>query len=537
MNEDNLQIKGLLGIEKLFDKELIGVDGSRLVQRDGFGYVIENKAINYTPAVNGNDIHLTINKSIQESLQTAFASTKNNIKATNMFGAVMEVETGKIVAWGQMPDYNVKDIENSVFINYGVDALFEPGSTFKAFTYAAAIDSGNYDENIRFNSEPFYIGLGKNREPYRSEVLTNHGVVRNALNRTWGYITFDEGFKYSSNVGTATLLVKMGSNTFREYIDRFGFLKAINTDRMTTQVGNINYDWPIEKINTTFGQSITVNVLQMLQGYSAILNDGKMMKPYFVDRITNAQNDIVYQAKNQIVGQPIKESTSQKLIQLMRRCVSDSDGFCKMYDIDSSEVIAKTGTAQIVIDGKYSNEQYITSVVAALPAKDPKVVLYYGFQSTLDEALYGDNREGIRNLLRTMAIYYDRNEKTSNDDAKNGVAVVEVPNYVNHSLDFSKIISSENKVNIVILGDGKQVIKQLPLPKDQMLNNQKVLLLTDYSNLKMPNMLGWSLKDVTNFYALTGIEIITVGNGSVVSQSVDENADLNEVQSIKVVLR
>lgn len=538
LNEENGKINGQLGIEKLYNKELTGVDGSNLVQKDGLGYVINNSSVNYTPAVNGNDIHLTINKSIQESLQLAFESTKKQIKATNMFGAVMEVETGRVVAWGQNPDYNINDIENSVFINYGVDALFEPGSTFKAFTYAAAIDSGNYDGSKKFDSSPFYLGLGKNREPYRANEPTNHGVVRNALERQWGYITFDEGFKYSSNVGTATLLVNMGSKKFKEYIQKFGFLKSISTDRMNTRNGSINYDWPIEKVNTTFGQGITVNILQMLQGYSAILNDGKMVKPYFIDQITNAQNDIIYKGHTEIVGQPIKSSTSKKLIELMRYCVTEKDGYCNIYNIDSSEVIAKTGTSQIVIDGKYSQEQYITSVVAALPAKDPKVLVYYGFQSTLDDALYSENREGVKNLLKTMAIYYDRKDTTSNvNNKKDQVSIVEVPHYTNHSLEFSKIISNENLVNVVILGDGKQVVKQVPAANEQVLNNQRVFLLTDSKNIKMPNMLGWSLKDVTNFYALTGIEIVTVGNGSVISQSVNENTDLKDIKSIKVVLR
>ena len=535
-DQDSLKSQGLMGIEQTFDKDLVGTNGTRVYQQTSNGYIIDDKTIKETPAINGQDIYLTLDQGIQEQLEVAIETTKAETEGTNFFGVVMEAKTGKLIAMAQDPKFNPEDPQTS-YSNFNFDAQLEPGSTFKAFTYAAAIDSGNYKGDELFNSDYYYIGVNtETGEFYRSSEPTRYGVIQNAFGRNFGLIPYDNGFKWSSNVATTLLLENMGIKTFRDYMDAFGFGNTIETDRMVTSSGSIQYDYPIERINTTFGQGVTINPLQMVQAYSAILNDGMMVKPYFIDHIVDTHNNqITYQAQPEVIGHPIKEETAQKVIELMRQCVEDADGFCHIYNIEDSKVIGKTGTAQMVIDDAYSADTFIYSVVLALPYDDPQVVVYFGYQSDQQKA-NNDTKTGINNLMRTLSLKYDVNGQVT-EITQNQLKVSSVPHLINHSMEYAQQAIANSGFELVKIGNGNQVISQLPLSNQEVLSNQRLFLLTSTDNWLMPDMTDWALKDITNFWSLTGIEVTTTGSGKVISQSLAPGSQINQETPISVQLK
>lgn len=528
---------GHLGIEQKFDTELVGTNGERYYQKSSNGYILDDTTIQETPAINGQDVYMTIDQSIQESLDVAISETKAAIEAENLFGVVMEVETGKILAISQDPAFNLKDkAEDMVYTNRIIDLTLEPGSTFKAITFAAAIDSGNYDGDELFDSTRFYLGIDEQGKPYRSPVPTNYGSIQNASDRSWGFIPYDSAFKYSSNVGTSMLVLNMGPEVFEHYIKAFKFTEPIETDRFVTAPGNLVFNYPIEQINVSFGQGVTLNPLQMLQAYSAILNDGIMVKPYFIDKIVNTStNEVTYQSQTDIIGHPILSSTADKLQDLMLDCVEAEDGTCKEYKIEDTQVIAKTGTAQMVIDGKYDADQHIHSVVAALPYEDPKVVVYYGYQGGFDLSNF-DKKDGIKSLLKTLALKYD--PLNVNEEIQyNQLQVTKVPQLKNHSLEYVNSAIASTGLEVVRIGDGTQVIDQLPKANSDILSNQRLILLTSQSNWLMPDMSNWALKDITNFWSLTGIQVQFSGSGKVVEQSIAPGQEINLESLIEVKLK
>ncbi len=535
-NQEKQLTYGLMGVEKNYNKELIGTNGQRIYQKDYHGYIIDDTTIQESPAINGADIHLTLDQSIQEALEISFAEARDQYPETNnYFGAVMEVKTGKVVAWSQSPSFDPNQpAQEIMYLNYGVEGSFEPGSTFKSFTYAAAIDSGNYSDEELFDTKPFYIGY-EDGKIYRAEKPTRHGVVSNANGWNKGMFTYADGFKESSNVGTAELVTKMGTDVWQSYIDAFGFSKVITTDRLTSSKGQYRLNRPIEVINTSFGQGVTVNVLQMLQAYSAILTDGTMVKPYFIDKIVQDDGQITYEGKTEIVGKPIEATTAQKVQDLMRYCITEKGSTCYRLAIDSSEVMAKTGTAQIVVDGKYSTDIALTNFAIGLPYDNPEVFLYWGFQGPMS-SIVNNKRDAIRSLLQVIAMKYDANND-NNEEITNDAEITKIPHFVNHSLDYVNTALSTSKISPIFLGKGDQVVKQLPKAEETIINNQKVFLLTNSDEILMPDMSGFSLKDVNNFWILTGIEITTQGSGQVVEQSIPVGEKLSKTTKIHVKLK
>ena len=535
-DQDTLKSSGKMGIEQAFDDELVGTNGTRILQQTSQGYIIDDRTIQETPAINGKDIYLTLDQGIQEQLEMAIRVTKEETKAENFFGMVMEAETGKIVGMAQDPKFD-PEVEGTLYSNYNFDTQFEPGSTFKAFTYAAAIDSNNYNGEELFNSDTYHIGINTNTgEFFRSYEPTEFGRIQNAGGVTFGSTPFDNGFKWSSNVATTLLLEKMGEDTWLEYMEAFKFNQVIETDRMTSSNGSIQYDYPIEKINTTFGQGITVNPTQMLQGYSAIVNEGTMVKPYFIDHIVDTStNQITYQGQTQVVGNPISGQSADKVVDLMRQCVEDDDGFCKAYDLEESKVIGKTGTAQMVIDGKYDPDNYVISVVLGLPYDDPQILVYFGYSGTYANN-YEDTKTGINSLMKALSLKYDLTQ-SDNPIELNELKVSEVPHLINHSIDYARQAVANTGFEVIRIGEGPQVISQLPLSNQEILSNQKLFVLTSPDNWLMPDMTDWALKDITNFWSLTGIEVTSTGSGKVIEQSIPIGAAINSQTKISVSLK
>lgn len=531
------KVKGQWGLETFYENELVGTNGSITYQQDLYGYILDGTTIDETKVVNGHNIYLTLDQTIQEALESAFVSTLEQTEATNLFGAVMEVDTGKILAWGQSPSYDPNNIETTseqTFINYGLQGAIEPGSTFKAFTYAAGLDSSTINVNDLFDSKRFYVGVDANGKIIRSQEATRHGSVSNYEHKDWGLITYEEGFVRSSNTGTAQIVTDMGKDNFMDYIEAFGFVSPVKPDRFNDVSGAISYTYPIEVINTSFGQGITVTAIQMLQAYSAIMSDGTMVKPYFIDKIVDENNELIYQSETEVVGNPIRLDTAKTLQDLMHGVVNDDFGTAKRYKLDSVDIIAKTGTAQLVEEGRYSTENVISSVVLGFPYEDPQILIYYGYQVPMSQIFY-DDVSGIKNLVHTISLMYE-NDNGNGVESTNQYYEIDLPQFVNHSITYSLSYAKAIDLSIEIIGDGTTVVSQLPKGNQKVSNSQKVFVLTDGDTLTMPDMTGWTQKDINNYIILTGYNIKMNGSGVVISQSITPGQKIDQTMLIDVIL-
>lgn len=535
---------GKMGIESIYDKELTGINGRIRSQYFDIvnDYTLPEGIIEQVDAIDGNDIYLTLDKNVQEQLEMSLAQTMKDQNAEKAFGAVMEVETGKMLAWGNYPTFDPKKLNIEDYMNLGTQFAYEPGSTMKAFTYAAAIDTNMYDGSALFDSSTYYMGI-KNGNAIRLSSSKNAiEQISNARNRSWGLIDYDTGFRYSSNVGIASLLTDyLDTSVFSDYLDSFGFFQKVEFDGFSEVNGTKNFNYPIEKLALGYGQGSSITMIQLLQAYSAIFNDGEMVKPYVVQQVKNPQtNEIIYLADKTIVNNPIKATTAKQLQQLMYDVVNEEDGSGRYYQVSEVSVIGKTGTAQMFVNGSYSNTQVLTSVVLSFPADDPKIMIYYAFISDYHENLHVDTKP-ITDLVKKTALLYDlvddKEVIVNNDQPDITVETYTMPDLINHSKDYVSDKCQNMDIEIIYLGDGNQVIDQYPQAGFTMITNQRVLLLTNANQVSMPNVIGFSRKEIAAFWQMSKIAVTIDGYGIVVSQDISEGSLLYPNSKLHVVLK
>ncbi|MEE0829988.1 MAG: penicillin-binding protein [Longicatena sp.] len=539
-NEDEKRVIGQSGLESTLDSELKGKNGKTHMQIDVESNILPGTEEVEEYSKNGNDVYLTLDRNVQLTLQSALEKTQKETNARRAWGIVMEVDTGKVLGWSSLPSYNLEKLDIKDYLDVNSMYLYEPGSVMKGITYAAAIDSGVYPFNQEYRAGAFY---------YRSEgdkiIRTNsyesglYPPIFDAMQRDYGVLTFDDGFARSSNIAICELLANhLNPKVYLEYIKKFGFLNKVDMDYVDNEEGGIQFEKAIEILNTGFGQGVSVTALQMAQAYTAIFNDGEMVVPYVVDRIVDSETkEVIKQYEKKVAGNPIKKETSEYMRKLMRRVVEDEIGTAHYrYDMTDVDVIAKTGTGQIIENGVYGNT-YTSSVMAAAPGDDPKVMIYYCFESKEYLNYTGDPfKEVMKAALVACNITGEdivEDEEPKNIEEWNEY---EVPSYMNHSLDYALSKLEKMNVQVVVIGDGEYITAQYPNPQEQILSGNKVYLYTSGTTISMPSFNGWTKKELNIYSVLTGIKIEMSGSGIVKSQNIAKDTKINKDTIIKVKL-
>ncbi len=543
--KSHLSVVGKMGLEKDLDEYLRGTDGYRWYQADQKGNILSGMKVEETSSINGNDVYLTLDRGIQETMEQSFKQTVSIFGAERVWGSVMEISSGKILAWGQSPSFDPNELIITDYNNYGSQLPYEPGSTMKTFAWAAAINEGKYDGNQTVYSGPFCYSAN-NRDPYRV-ASGGLGCITNSGYKNWGDIGYDYGLIYSSNAIASSVITELITpEIYEDYLNRFHFFQKVNTEGMKEEVGKKNYTWPIEKLALSYGQGSTVTMLQLMQAYSAVFGNGEMVKPYVVESVRDPYNpsNVIVQNNREVVGTPITSDTAKQLQEILWKVAMQDDGTAKHYRIPETDIMAKTGTTQLAVGGSYKSGVTIISLMAALPADNPKYMVYYAFQAKYDRNAHYKT-EPIKMLLRKVAMTYNLDHHSDllpNVIEKDGVlengtiSTYSMPNLVNHSLDYSVNKLSSISNNIIVLGQGKTVIDQFPHYNDPVKTNEKIFLQTDTSSWVMPSLLGWTKKDVGSLWSITRNGFTIKGNGHVVSQSIQEGELVGKDVEIEVSL-
>ena len=545
--DENGSTVGQMGLELYLDSYLAGQDGKRVYQVDKNGYVLPGMKEETVSAINGNDVYLTLDAGIQQALETAFKETEQKFNATSVWGGVMEIDTGKVIAWGKSPSFDPNSLENITnYNNIGSQSAFEPGSTMKTFDWAAAINEGKYDGSALADGNEFCWTSDADNNPSKTSKENSMGAcIYNASQKKWGTVTLDDGLVYSLNTVAATIETEyITPAVYEQYLQDFGFFQKVDTDGLPESAGIKQFTWPADKLSLSYGQGSTVTMLQMFQAYSAIFSDGTMVKPYFVESIRDPydSSNVIYQAETDVTGNPITEETAQQIQSILYDVVNRSDGPARFYKIPECELMGKTGTAEVAgNDGKYEAGRNIASVMLAMPADDPKVLVYYAFDAayTVQMATY---TEPQKSLLRKIAQVYGFSGDSSSvtavtTDQNKDVELVEtqMPSLLNHTVDYSVKQLDGSNTQLTVLGGGRNVIDQYPKTSDTLTTGDRVFLLTDTSSFEMPDLTGWTRKDVAALWSITGFGFELSGEGVVTSQSVPAGTVVTKGTVIQVV--
>lgn len=516
------QYLGKLGLEKMLNDNLTGKNGSVNFNSDRWGFLLPNSEETIIPAEDGDTVQLTLDKKIQTFVEDALNKVQKEYNPETLIAIVADPKTGEILAMGQRPSFNpsTKEGLEATWKNLAVEENYEPGSTMKVYTLAAAVEEGTFQPNATFVSGK-YLTIGDHR-----------GIDEGTT------LTYLQAVQRSSNVGFIKMaLEQLGEEKFRQYFTAFGFDEATGID-LPNEVGStIIFDREIEKATTVIGQGTVVTPIQQIQAFTAIANDGKMMKPYVIKNIKDSNGTVLQETEPTVVGEPISARTAQKVREYLETVVSAEKATGQKYSIDGYTVAGKTGTAQIVgPNGKYLDgySDYLYSFIGAAPADDPQLVMYVAMKKpTLPSGkTAADGLSTIFKSVMKSSLQYLNIESTETTTKE----TVSIADYEGVSVEKATTELTQLGYDVVTLGNGRTVVGQAPIANTALIQGEKVILTTDQEVL-MPDMVGWSLRDVMKVVNLVGLDLNVTGTGYVKAQNMSAGTEIKKGDYIVIELQ
>jgi len=359
--------QGLEGLELQFDPYLKGREGWSQVIRDARQreLLIEK---NFIPPTNGFHLVLTIDETIQYITEQALDRMFENSNARAASVIVLDPRTGEVLALANRPTYSLDNFSESAVANRtnrAIAYMYEPGSVFKIVAASAALEEEIFSEKDKIFCE---------NGSYR---VANH-ILHDY--HSYGTLTFQEVIENSSNIGTTKIAQKMGAETFYKYADRFRFGKKTGIDLAGEVSGVLKppSQWSKTSIGALpIGHEVTVTPLQLVCAIASIANDGIYMKPYMVKYITDEQNEVIKVQQPQALGRVISHDTALRIKEILTGVVDRGTG--RRAQIKGVRIAGKTGTAQKVINGVYSDSKFYASFIGFAPTDDPRIAMVVVF--------------------------------------------------------------------------------------------------------------------------------------------------------------
>lgn len=536
----NVDGEGQDGIELKYDKELKGVAGRVIMEADLIRREMPHNISKYIEPVGGNDITLTIDESIQLSVEKVIEDALIINKAKAVSAIVMNPETGEILALANKPDFNPNDPRNMKdykdfqdvirsWNNRAVTYTYEPGSIFKVITAAAAISEGLVSDKDRFTCPGYKIVADRRIKCWRTR---GHGTQDLA-----------QILQNSCNIGFMVLGERLGKDKFYKYLDSFGLGKPTNIDVKFEEVGfkrPIKGVGPVELATLSFGQGISVTPIQMTSIFAAIANDGKMMEPRLVKKIqsTDKEGNIIEikDTEPKLLRQAIDNDTASKLRDYLEKVISIGGG--KKAYVPGYQIAGKTGTAQKAENGRYVSGRYVASFVGMAPADDPKVVVYVSIDEPDPSNYYAGQIAAplAGQIFKDIFVTLDMKPDSSH---MSDIEVI-VPNLVGLSQKEAVNMLKSGGFSYEVKGKGPMVNDMLPRPGLSVKTGSKVILYTEngqnYNNkVIVPNLSGKSAKEAASILSSLGLKIDISGEGYAVEQDPDVGEEVEKGTRINVI--
>lgn len=449
---------GLTGIEYQYNKQLAGIQGSVSYLADAAGRQMPNSSDVYNQPIDGLHLQLTLDSYLQSVMERELNQAMLQFQADHIIGIAMDPNNGEILAMAGHPTFDpekFREYPSEVYNrNLPIWMTYEPGSTFKIITLAAALE----EKKVDLHHDMFF----------------DKGVIEVAGSRLrcWkrgghGSETFMQVVENSCNPGFVVMGQRLGKEMLFDYIHKFGFGKKTGIDLNGEENGilfRLNQVGPVELATTSFGQGVSVTPIQQVAAVSAAINGGKLYTPHVAKAWIHPETgEIIDEKEPNLVRQVISEETSRQVREALESVVAKGTG--RNAFIDGYRVGGKTGTAQKVVDGRYSPNEHIVSFIGFAPADDPKVVVYVAV----------DNPQGIqfggliaapivKNIMSDTLRYMnvEPSKDQLNKEYRYGeTPIVEVPNLV--GMTVQEIYEEmRSDFRLAKTGNGNVVINQIP---------------------------------------------------------------------------
>ncbi|HFL7076724.1 TPA: penicillin-binding transpeptidase domain-containing protein [Enterococcus faecium] len=506
-DKDENGLVGKLGLESAYNDILSGKDGKIIYQKDNFQNPLPGTVAEEEKAVDGQDIYTTLDSRLQSYLETLMDQVNEEYQPEELTAVLMKAKTGEILAMGQRPTFNPETMEgltgkDAIWRNFLVQDSYEPGSTMKVFTTAAAIEEGEFNENETFQSGKIQV---------EDATINDHDFGEK------GVLTMRQALSWSSNVGMVILEKRLGGRWYN-YLQKLGFGQSTHSgldDEVNGALPTLNI---VDRAMSAYGQAVGVTNFQMMKAFTSIANNGTMIQPRYISKVVDPQTGEERTTQTEVLGQPFSKETTEKVREYMRDVVeSENYGSAYgVYSVPGYNVSAKNGTAQIASDtGGYQtgDTAYLYSIVEMVPSEDPDYVLYLTMKhpKTYDRMALAK----IANPLMKRAMDFKETEEDSDTETK--TEKVSVADYRNLEADVAAADAQKSGLQPVVIGNGKKVQKQSTANGDQLISGEKLILYTGGDKL-MPDVTGWSKADIMKLGKILGIEVSFDGDGYCVKQ-------------------
>lgn len=522
--------QGLSGIEAYYDEQLTGTNGRIITAKDAKSNNIANDYETSIAATDGDSILLTINQTIQYYLEKGLRETMNEYQAKGAYGVVMNCNTGAVLAMSSLPDYDCNEpykltyskdkkaikklsdktakqeaesaaVQNQ-WRNFTVSDTYVPGSVFKTFVASAALEENVVNLNTTYNCTG---SIQVDKYKMKCHYHPGHGMQ-----------TLTQGLENSCNPFFITIGQKLGVHNYFKYFDAFGFTQKTNIDlpgEASPQYYKEDQYGIVELSSASFGQTNSLTPIQVCTGLCAIANGGKLLQPYLVSSIVDANGKTVKKTQTKEIRQVISADTSEKVRKMMKSVVDNGTG--KNGYVAGYSVGGKTGTSTKLGESKNGEgDKYIVSFGAIAPSDDPEIAMLIIVDEPNQDLGGGALCAPIAAQVTQEAMNVLGIEPKYNDSEMKDLSK-QTPNVVGKSLDEAKKTLEENNLNFVVVGDDSTITRQCPSGADTIPNGGTVYLYTDDSEkqtVNVPNFNGLTVNEAKDLASSSNLNIQIAGN-------------------------
>jgi len=511
----NVDGVGQSGLEQQYETLLRGEAGRSMRSVDGKARPIYDSGNLYIEPQDGSTIRLTIDATIQEIVEKAMRECYEVNKAQAVHALVMDVYTGAVLAMCSKPDYDPNDppreqldaLQSLMRIRLISDS-YEPGSTFKILTAAAALDSG-----VTTPEDGFYCS---------GKIKVDGDTIR-----CWGNPhkaeTMAQALQNSCNPVFVELALRMGTERFYQYLHAFGLGSKTCIDLQGEESGiliPVNSVKNVDLARIGFGQSVAVTPIQLLTAACSVLNGGRLMRPYLLKEAVSPDGTVLYRTSPKVVSTPISEETSLTMRKLLEDVVAV--GGAKNARIPGYRIGGKTGTAQVYKDGRIVRNVHIGSFLGFAPADDPRIALLVIVDEADTPVDYGGTTAApfARQILEDVLPYLGYQPDEGEDSEP-----VQVPDVTGQPLWEARRTLSSMGLKVLDDGGSGSVTAQMPSAGATLRNGGQMMLYTYDEALPetetlvcVPDVSGKSIASAASLLRQRGLEMEIDGSGFAVSQ-------------------
>lgn len=511
----NVDSVGQSGLELQYESLLRGTAGVSLRSVDGKSQPIYDSGNLYIEPQDGNSIKLTIDATIQDICEKAMRECYDVNKAQAVHLIAMDPYTGAILAMCSKPDYDPNDpprdqtdaLTQLMRIRLISDS-YEPGSTFKILTAAAALDAG-----VTTPEDGFYCS---------AKITVDGDTIR-----CWGSPhkdeTMAEALQNSCNPVFVELALRLGTERMYQYLHAFGLGSKTNVDLQGEGSGILIPVQSVKNVDLArigFGQSVAVTPIQMITAACAVINGGRLMQPYLLKEAIAPDGTVLYRTQPKVVSTPISEETSATMRELLELVVSE--GGAKNAAIEGYRIGGKTGTAQVYKDGRIARDVHIGSFLGFAPADDPRIALLVIVDEADVPVDYGGTTAApfARQILADVLPYLGC--KPSSQDEREEIAVEDV---VGLPLWQARKVIAEQGFCVLDDGAGDTVTAQMPSGGGKLIEGGQVMLYTYTDDplqteelVCVPDVEGLSIARAASLLRQRGLDMTIEGTGFAIRQ-------------------